>query len=138
MFVIFWCTTAKCKFFPHPIIGTQLLLFLLTSIVIDGAAYQPHRFGRPIKQDDRFFIVEQMLPALHREAVGKNLTFVSSDTDRPFSSYGDSIPVTYTNSPKGVSDWLAKNIPKEGVTIGFDVEVRIVLVESLRFLTLFE
>ena len=100
-------------------------LLLFTSMVIDGMAYQPHRFGRPIKQDDRYFVVEQMLPALHREAVWKNTTFVLSE-DSPFSCHGDSIPVTYTNSPKGVSDWLAKNIPKDGGTIGFDVEVRLI------------
>jgi hypothetical protein len=76
------------------------------------AAYQPHRFGRPIKQDDRYFLVKQMLPPLQRDDVLTTL-----------SGYGESIPVVYTNSPKGVSAWLEENIPNGGCTIGFDVEV---------------
>jgi hypothetical protein len=82
------------------------------------AAYQPHRFGRPIKQDDRYFIVKQMLPPLQRDDVLTTL-----------SGYGESIPVTYTNSPEGVSTWLKENVLDGGCTIGFDVEVsRLTLV----------
>lgn len=82
-----------------------------------NAAYQPHRFGRPIKEDNRYFVVEQILPALHSEDV------FNSQTERAIpASHGEAIPVTYTNSPRGVSDWLAANIPLGDATIGFDVE----------------
>jgi len=47
----------------------------------------------------------------------------STGTSMSISSYGVSVPVTYTNDPKTVYRWMSDHLPYEGCTIGFDVEV---------------
>lgn len=50
----------------------------------------------------------------------------TTDTSSVLSLDGSSsVPVTYTNNPKSVYRWLSDNLPYEGCTIGFDVEVSI-------------
>lgn len=39
------------------------------------------------------------------------------------SLHGGAVPVTYTNDPTVVDEWLCKNLPYDGSIIGFDVEV---------------
>lgn len=47
----------------------------------------------------------------------------TTDTSSVLSLHGSSVPVTYTNNPKSVYRWLSDNLPYEGCTVGFDVEV---------------
>lgn len=68
----------------------------------------------------RYFTKDGMLPPLvSLSAVRSNQT-----TSVPYvEDEGRSIPVVYTNDPCSVEEWLSENLPTNGCTIGFDVEV---------------
>jgi hypothetical protein len=74
------------------------------------------------KRESRYFAQETMLPPLLRIGVdGDNSVIPSRESsDRDLS-------VLYTNDPKLVSRWLSDNIGTDGCTLGFDLEVSIVL-----------
>ena len=50
-----------------------------------------------------------------------------SSERNPSSSYGSSLPVCYTNSPRSLEEWIDENIEitteDSGMTVGFDIEV---------------
>jgi hypothetical protein len=82
------------------------------------------------KRESRYFAQESMLPPLPRIDVD-NSVIPSRESDRDLS-------VLYTNDPKMVSRWLSDNIGNDGCTLGFDLEVSIVLYCIVRlFLVLF-
>ncbi len=74
----------------------------------------------------RYFTDKGILPPLNGLGFVMNQTFDSTpytDTSSVLSYEGSSAPVTYTNDPKSVYRWLSDQLPYEGCTIGFDVEV---------------
>jgi hypothetical protein len=50
-------------------------------------------------------------------------SFPNNTETLPYSSHGESLPVTYTNNPKIVSQWLSNHVPSSNGILGFDVEV---------------
>lgn len=67
-----------------------------------------------------------MLPPLALcvpNAVATNSTTIASSEQQA----GGSLPVVYTNDPSSVYKWLSNNLPFDGCTIGFDVEVSVSL-----------
>jgi hypothetical protein len=99
------------------------VLLLSVTVRHGSLAFMSHEFS-----STRYFTDKGVLPPLHGvgcEILASNQTSETYTTDT--SSYvalnGPSIPVTYTNDPKTVYRWLSDQLPYEGCTIGFDVEV---------------
>jgi hypothetical protein len=71
------------------------------------------------RESSRYFTVQQTLPPLSRHMA----SFANHTEILPYSSHGESLPVTYTNNPKIVSQWLSNHVPDSNGILGFDVEV---------------
>lgn len=69
------------------------------------------------KRNDRYFTAKGVLPSLAPAAYVNptNPLAIIDETEEP-------IPVTYTNDPKTVDDWLCRNVPYDGCFLGFDIE----------------
>src|SRR3569623_1277678 len=64
--------------------------------------------------DSRYFGVHLTAPPLQRV----------EDSVVDFDpQYGTTLDVLYTNDPRSVSQWLSDNVPSNGCTLGFDIEV---------------
>lgn len=79
------------------------------------------------RRESRYFAENHLLPPLSRfnAMVSSNATSVCSDLVSESSSFD--LPVLYTNDPQKVGHWLRDNVPCTGCTLGFDVEVSIVI-----------
>lgn len=75
-------------------------------------------FGKR-RESSRYFAIQQTLPPLSRHMA----SFYNHTETLPYSSHCESLPVTYTNNPKVVSQWLSNHIPSSNGVLGFDVEV---------------
>jgi hypothetical protein len=77
-------------------------------------------------------VCEALSQPTRRESGPRSSSVFSKDLEIPTlpcgnieSSYGPPIHVCYTNSPLSATSWLEDHIPSgDGVTVGFDVEVR--------------
>jgi hypothetical protein len=80
-----------------------------------------------VSRNGRYFVRTGILPPLTPVATIARLPKPSNDTmiaQALFSSVEvGNIPVTYTNNPRVVDDWLCENLPIDGGVIGFDIEV---------------
>jgi hypothetical protein len=88
-----------------------------------NAAMVENHNGFPIT---RYFTQHGMLPPLALcvpNAVATNSTTIASSEQQA----GGSLPVVYTNDPSSVYKWLSNNLPFDGCSIGFDVEVSVSL-----------
>jgi hypothetical protein len=65
----------------------------------------------PVKRETRYFTQDLELPRLQPTTPGEA------------NRYTQSLPLTYTNDPKIVSQWLGEHISQEGCILGLDVEV---------------
>lgn len=86
--------------------------------MILSSRHFPHR--RRLAESSQYFAVQQKLPPLTRHLA----TFINMTETLPYSQHGESLPVTYTNDPKIVAQWLADELPYSSGILGFDVEVR--------------
>jgi hypothetical protein len=96
-------------------------------------------FGESTTCNGRYFTQTGFLPPLPAQfstvVVSNNKPTNSTDDSFPLLKrkqnnkskiiIGKSIPVTYTNNPRVVDDWLCRNLPYDGSIIGFDIEVSI-------------
>jgi hypothetical protein len=84
-----------------------------------------------ITSNGRYFVQTGILPPLAPVSTITSLSLPSNDTSAAtiarVVSYSDvacgNVPVTYTNNPRVVDEWLCRNIPYDGCVVGFDIEV---------------
>ena len=69
----------------------------------------------------RYFVGEALLPPLGR--VDGTSSFQSCDHQISRCDNGTDLEAIYTNDPAEVHRWLANNVPSQGCTLGFDLEV---------------
>jgi len=100
-------------------IGSSLVVVVVTLVVLVAARNHPRAdaFGLS-KRQGRYYTVEKSVPFLPQ--IPTNSEYSKT---LPYSKRLKSLPVTYTNDPKVVQQWLVKKIPADGPCIlGFDVE----------------
>jgi hypothetical protein len=107
-------------------------------------AFSPPRGLRlRVFQRDRFFSEEHLLAPLDSSsshltaaAAPSNATVDTMSTwTLPYSSQdhtvnGAALPVLYSNDPKMVNRWLTQHLPMDVCAVGFDTEVRTVLMQG--------
>ena len=129
-------TRSKMKFAHHPIL-TFLLLTLIVVVLqpntvitayLNGANPNNPKLSSTKKQSptspsenerytfltkprDRYFTATGVLPPL-----------LPASYSAPMEDQDEAIPVTYTNDPKTVDEWLCRNVPYDGCFLGFDIE----------------
>mmetsp|Transcript_2104 Transcript_2104/g.3745 ORF Transcript_2104/g.3745 Transcript_2104/m.3745 type:complete len:384 (-) Transcript_2104:2457-3608(-) len=102
-----------------------VVLILVLAIPVDAFL---EAFGDASMCNGRYFTQTGHLPPLSTTASadwnGTDFSSlnVAASTTTTHPSIAASIPVTYTNNPRAVDNWLCKNLPYEGSIIGFDIE----------------
>jgi hypothetical protein len=114
--------------FDQAVVTVAVVLSVATSSA-DAACFLG-AFGDSVTCNGRYFTQTGILPPLttvthlqHNRAFTNitDLEEVATITSPSIASCG--VPVTYTNNPRVVDDWLLQHLPYGGSIIGFDVEV---------------
>jgi hypothetical protein len=107
--------------FSKMFVPTFVVLLITASHL--SVAFMSHEFS-----SNRYFTDKGVLPPLNGVGLtnlvsNQTSEIYTTDTSSYLSGLGPSVPVTYTNDPKTVYRWMSDNLPNEGCTLGFDVEV---------------
>ena len=115
------------------VVASNILFFaIILASPIDAACFLG-AFGDSLSCNGRYFTQTGILPPLTTVTTAKRqqlhgfnncteLGGVATAVAMP-SFVSSGVPVTYTNNPKVVDNWLVENLPYDGSIIGFDVEV---------------
>lgn len=106
----------------------RLLFSCLTLLLFAGCEIQARlvhpAFSHPKqRRQSKHFSIEAIIPPLPRSEPTPTAVTAIEQSPVPAAESGPGLPVVYTNDPTVVSRWLADNVPTEGCTLGFDLEV---------------
>jgi len=76
----------------------------------------------------RYFTEYFEFPPLERCTTDSSSSNINQKGNRVMKR--PNLPVLYTNDPKSVSHWLSDNVPRSGCTLGFDMEVSVLLTNE--------
>jgi hypothetical protein len=75
------------------------------------------------ERETRYFTEKCLIPPIQRCS--------NASQSAAAAIHFEALPVVYTNDPKAVTRWIADHIPSEGCVLGFDLEVRKMILDRI-------